>query len=189
MVAFAIHRAAARRFVPWKNGGGTTAEVLCVPQGADLDGFSWRISTARVAGSGPFSLFPGVSRHLAVVEGGRLTLHLPERTVELDPEAAPVRFSGEVPCTCDHAGAPVLDLNLMTRAPFHGSIRRKPPAQPETDEADEAGSLVARFLFATTDYPHADARMHDLIEVSTLSANEVAMLARTTDFVVEIRRD
>lgn len=75
-VAEVFHRA-ARRFVPWKNGGGRTAEILASPAGAGLDDFAWRISTAEVATSGPFSLFPGVQRCLTVIEGGSLRLGLP----------------------------------------------------------------------------------------------------------------
>ena len=29
-----IYPGAGRAFAPWKNGGGETAEILCVPQGA-----------------------------------------------------------------------------------------------------------------------------------------------------------
>ena len=44
--------------MPWKNGGGTTREVLKSPASATIDTFNWRISLAAVATSGPFSLFP-----------------------------------------------------------------------------------------------------------------------------------
>ncbi len=65
-----IWRRAERVFTPWKNGGGRTAEILAMPEGAGLDGFDWRISTAEVAQSGPFSLFAGLDRWLTVLEGG-----------------------------------------------------------------------------------------------------------------------
>ncbi|HZF82215.1 MAG TPA: HutD family protein, partial [Burkholderiaceae bacterium] len=29
---------------PWKNGGGSTREILCWPPGADMHGFDWRVS-------------------------------------------------------------------------------------------------------------------------------------------------
>lgn len=59
MTAPGIYRTADRVFRPWKNGGGETAEILAFPAGAGFDDFSWRISTAIVAASGPFSAFPG----------------------------------------------------------------------------------------------------------------------------------
>lgn len=36
--------------------------LAAAPPGAGLDGFDWRISCARVASGGPFSVFPGVDR-------------------------------------------------------------------------------------------------------------------------------
>lgn len=66
-----IYLASDRHFSPWKNGGGETAEILCHPQGAGFGDFNWRISTARVASSGPFSTFEGIDRILTVLEGGR----------------------------------------------------------------------------------------------------------------------
>ncbi len=61
--------AAARRAVPWKNGGGVTEEIAVYPSDAGFDDFAWRISMARVGQGGPFSRFPGVDRTLAVLEG------------------------------------------------------------------------------------------------------------------------
>ena len=57
-----VLRAADYPRMPWKNGGGETAEILVEPAGAPLDSFDWRLSMARVAADGPFSLFPGVER-------------------------------------------------------------------------------------------------------------------------------
>jgi hypothetical protein len=31
---------------PWKNGGGSTREIACWPQGAGMDSFGWRVSVA-----------------------------------------------------------------------------------------------------------------------------------------------
>ena len=60
--------------VPWKNGGGTTAEVAAFPEGSGFETFGWRISMADVASDGPFSLFPGIDRTLIVVEGDGIEL-------------------------------------------------------------------------------------------------------------------
>ena len=69
-----IIRAEEHRVVPWKNGGGITREVLVEPDPADPAQFLWRISIATVAAPGPFSLFPGVDRSIAVLEGAGLRL-------------------------------------------------------------------------------------------------------------------
>jgi environmental stress-induced protein Ves len=55
--------------MPWKNGGGITHEILKQEHGGKL---LWRLSIAEVASDGPFSLFPGLSRILTVIEGARL---------------------------------------------------------------------------------------------------------------------
>jgi environmental stress-induced protein Ves len=85
-----ILRAAQRAPVPWKNGGGLTREVAVYPPTSDLGSFDWRVSMAEVRGAGPFSLFPGVDRRLAVLEG-RLRLAIEARAaLTLSPESAPV---------------------------------------------------------------------------------------------------
>jgi uncharacterized protein len=64
-----ILRAENYRRMPWKNGGGLTAEIAVSPESAGLDDFDWRVSMARVEAGGPFSLFPGVDRTLSILEG------------------------------------------------------------------------------------------------------------------------
>lgn len=110
-----ILRAADRRAIPWKNGGGLTREVAVHPPGSDLGGFDWRVSLAEVRQGGPFSSFPGVDRQLAVI-GGRLELSIAGRELlTLSPESAPVDFPGDVPARAEPVQAPVFDLNVMTR--------------------------------------------------------------------------
>lgn len=103
------------RRMPWKNGGGVTTEIAIAPAGATLDNFDWRVSTAQVDAAGPFSRFAGIDRSLAVIAGGRLTMHRADfEAVMLAPGEAPVRFPGEadVHATLD---APLSDFNVMTR--------------------------------------------------------------------------
>lgn len=110
-----VLRAAERTPLPWKNGGGLTREVTVCPPGSDLTGFDWRVSIAEIRGAGPFSLFEGVDRRMAVL-GGRLSLAIDGRpAVTLTPESDPVAFPGEVPVVAEPLGAPVTDLNVMTR--------------------------------------------------------------------------
>jgi environmental stress-induced protein Ves len=59
--------ASARR-VPWKNGRGSTLE-LASDASAPSGDWTWRLSLADVPERAPFSLFPGVDRLLACLEG------------------------------------------------------------------------------------------------------------------------
>lgn len=107
--------AADRVPVPWKNGGGVTREVAAFPEGAGFDDFLWRVSMAEVRADGPFSVFPGVDRVLAVLEG-RLRLEvegLPP--FELSADRPPAVFPGDAPTRGAVLRGPVLDLNVMTR--------------------------------------------------------------------------
>lgn len=116
--------------VPWKNGGGTTREVLAHPPGAGTGGFAWRLSIASVEQDGPFSAFPGVDRTLLLLEGAGMTLTFsppgePARAVRVDRALEPVRFDGAWPARCALLGGPVRDLNLMvdrTRAAHEADV-------------------------------------------------------------------
>ncbi len=92
-------RPADYRLMPWKNGGGSTTEIAIEPQGASLgEPFLWRVSSATVAASGPFSAFSGLQRSLLLVEGvgfildiegqGRLRLKHPGQVVSFSGDAA-----------------------------------------------------------------------------------------------------
>ena len=104
--------AATRMAQPWKNGGGTTSTLAQWPEGAGLDAIGWRLSIAEVAAAGPFSSFPGIERHLAMLEGA-MELRFAERTVRLDPAAPALCFAGDAAVEGQPLGGPVRDLNLM----------------------------------------------------------------------------
>jgi uncharacterized protein len=101
--------------VPWKNGGGTTAEVAAFPEGSTFDTFGWRISMADVAADGPFSLFPGIDRTLIVVEGNGIELDVEGIAYPLDRTSPKLSFSGDDITTGRLLSGPIRDLNVMTR--------------------------------------------------------------------------
>lgn len=121
-----VYRASERSFTPWKNGGGQTAEILALPEGAGLDGFELRLSTAVVASDGPFSSFPGINRVLTLLEGGPMILTMEGQEVELTQTSPPFAFLGALPCSARLAGPQVLDFNVMTRAPLRAQVTRGP---------------------------------------------------------------
>lgn len=104
------------RVMPWKNGGGTTAEIAMAPDDADFAAgkFDWRLSLASIAGDGPFSAFPGIDRTIMLVEGNGMVLTNPDNVrMVLDRKYLPQDFPGEWPVDCRLLDGPVRDLNLM----------------------------------------------------------------------------
>lgn len=112
--------------MPWKNGGGETAEIAAFPPGATVDDFDWRVSMATVASDGPFSSFPGVDRTLTVLEGEGLALAVDEQgPVTLTPLSPPLAFPADVSASATLVGGPVTDFNVMTRrGRFSRQVRR-----------------------------------------------------------------
>ena len=126
-------RATDCRRMPWKNGGGETAEIAISPAGAVLDNFDWRVSMARVEVDGPFSTFGGIDRTLAILDGAGLKLRFADgRTDEAIPGAAPCSFAADVAADATLIAGPITDLNVMTRRgrATHG-VRRLDLAEPQ----------------------------------------------------------
>lgn len=98
---------------PWRNGGGVTRELAAWPAGsAD---WTWRISVAEVAASGPFSRFDGVQRWFAVLGGNGVSLQMDGVKHRLTAASAPLAFDGGVAVDCQLLDGPTQDLNLMVR--------------------------------------------------------------------------
>jgi environmental stress-induced protein Ves len=99
--------------MPWKNGLGVTTEIAT--KASDLGGFTWRISRAKIAASGPFSSFIGYDRVIAHLGGGAVSLaHADGTRAELRP-FSPYSFSGDIATEAELRGEPADDFNLMTR--------------------------------------------------------------------------
>ena len=79
---------------------------------------------AEVAVAGPFSSFPGIERHLAMLEGA-MELRFADHAVRLDPASAAHRFAGDAPVDGLPLGGVARDLNLMVDpARFAGRLER-----------------------------------------------------------------
>ncbi len=112
---------------PWKNGGGSTTEIAIAPGGAGFDDFDWRISLATIAADGPFSVFPGVERTLALVDGPGVTLDIDgDGRFVLSDEEPVFAFRGEAEINATINGGPSTDFNVMTRrASCHHRLGRR----------------------------------------------------------------
>ena len=138
-----ILRAAERVAVAWKNGGGVTREVAVHPPGSDLDSFDWRVSLAEVRRGGPFSVFPGVDRQLALISG-QLQLSIAGReAVTLAADGLALVFPGDVPASAEPVQAPVRDLNVMTRrGRFLARLTRRSAAGAMTMKLEAPTNLI-----------------------------------------------
>jgi len=109
-----VLRAADRSPAPWRNGGGSTSEILLRRHPAEPGAFDWRLSIARVAEDGPFSRFPGVDRALMALDPGGLHLDEEGATVALAQYGVHC-FPGENAVASTGVTVETLDLNLMWR--------------------------------------------------------------------------
>ncbi|MFD1745632.1 HutD family protein [Rhizobium helianthi] len=111
-----VLRAAEYIRMPWKNGGGETAQIAVFPANADLSDFHWRISMATVATDGPFSSFPGIDRTLTILSGEGMELAIEgEPLYRLSPTSEPLAFPADKQTFARLLDGTVVDLNVMTR--------------------------------------------------------------------------
>lgn len=106
----------------WKNGGGTTRELLAWPTPQD---WTLRLSVAQVDADGPFSRFDGITRWFAVLAGAGVRLHMPDagQTHRLDASSSPLAFDGALAVDCELIDGPTQDFNLMARSACHPQTR------------------------------------------------------------------
>lgn len=103
------------KHMPWKNGTGSTAQLAISPEGAGLDDFAWRISSANVGADGDFSNFVGLDRSLAILTGAGLRLSGQGSAPQLLTTASePWAFRGETPIHAELINGEVTDFNLMS---------------------------------------------------------------------------
>jgi environmental stress-induced protein Ves len=108
------------RSQPWKNGRGTTLEIVRWP---DRDDYDVRVSLAEVMSSGPFSTFPGYRRHTflvgpAPIRLGDIRLVMPGDHVELPGE-----------CEIDASlSEPTQLLNVLVRSALAITVGHGPTA-------------------------------------------------------------
>lgn len=101
---------------PWRNGGGTTQVLLAWREPGSADDWQLRVSVARIEADGPFSAWPGVARHFAVLAGAGVELAWPDRVAKATATTDPVAFDGGDAPTARLLGGPSEDLNLLVRA-------------------------------------------------------------------------
>lgn len=96
----------------WKNGGGSTTELLRIPK--DTDHFTVRFSVAVVSSDGPFSQFPDIDRTLLILKGEGVNVN----GEILTPLSPAFQFNGESEIQCTLINGPVKDFNVMVKRGF-----------------------------------------------------------------------
>jgi environmental stress-induced protein Ves len=107
-----VLRNSSYRTVPWKNGGGTTQEILREPP--EPTPFAWRLSLASIDAAGPFSAFEGYQRTLVLVSGAGVELDFGQHgRSRLTAVGQMISFDGGTPASCTLIGGRSTDLNLI----------------------------------------------------------------------------
>ena len=133
-------KAADHRRMPWKNGAGETIEIAVHPEGAGLDVFDWRVSMASVAVDGPFSVFPGIDRTLAILDGAAMVLDIEGLGRQrLTPQTAPLAFPADAPTSARLEDGPIADLSPRVAEHFVQAELR----HFDYDDLDEAVEWAA----------------------------------------------
>lgn len=102
------------RTMSWKNGGGVTTELLRISDHTsdNPEDFLLRISMAQVKSDGPFSLYPGVDRHLLILEGNGCILN---HQIRLTRNSQVYFFQGEENIDCNLIDGEISDFNVMVK--------------------------------------------------------------------------
>ena len=122
----------------WRNGGGTTRELLARPEGA----WRVRVSVAEVACDGPFSAYPGVQRWFAVLKGAGVELTIDGAMRRVTRIDAPFAFAGDAATQCRLLDGPTRDLNLMLRG-ARGGLSLVEDGLPWHSHAGQCGLFTA----------------------------------------------
>lgn len=131
-------RVDALKTQPWKNGGGTTAEIACDPPGAGWKDFNWRISRATIDKDGTFSVFPGMMRWILLLDGNGFTLSFADRAKLYMTERFKLEsFPGDGITHCQLSGGPCSVLNVIARleTPVRVNVARSMAPLPSLNHA------------------------------------------------------
>jgi hypothetical protein len=165
------------RRAPWRNGGGTTAEILAAP---GPDGrFLWRLSIADVAAPGPFSDFAGYERHILLLSGNGFVLRLADGAVRrFERPLEPFTFDGGVHAECELLDGPVRDLNLIVaRDAFRGRLEVIRPAAGARREIRTSGTAVVHLVRGALEADGVALGPGDTLRADGLGEGRLAVVA------------
>lgn len=167
----------------WKNGLGHTDEIAIFPPGSSLlkGDFLWRLSSAQIENSSPFSLFPAHDRVLVVLKGAGLRMiHTfevgdPEDSTEVPP-FEPYEFPGDVKSRCELLNGSITDFSLFMRT---GEVGGRVVIQEMGADQDFLWNPEGKWNFAHAIQGSFDTGVGNLQESDTLSVTRVEVQFRT----------
>lgn len=110
------HLVAATEFNTSKWSGGSSTQLWIYPKGSSLEArdFAFRLSSAQVESSGPFSDFSGYDRLLILLQGRmELTFRPSGQIKALAPDSEALHFDGGTEVYAELLSGSVTDFNLF----------------------------------------------------------------------------
>jgi len=172
--------ASAQQVTHW--AGGETRQLAIAPVGATLAArdFHWRFSTATVLQSGPFSVFSGYRRYLALRSGAGFQLAVttppgPTQQITLTNPRHQACFCGGASAGAQLLDGPVRDINLMLAPGFCGGLQALTleAGQPQSLQATPAASWL---IYADGLNAGATVQVRSSNGQWTLTAGDVLLL-------------
>lgn len=169
---------------PWRNGGGTTRELVAWPQ---TDVWRWRASVAEVVRSGPFSSFVGVQRWFAVLQGEGVSLTIDGAPHHLTANEQPLVFAGSSTADCKLLGGATQDFNLMLQGNASARMLR---VIGSYEAVTNAPKIIAAYAHNTTATVQFGNQKHELLPFSfgwkPVLANVPVQLQASNALLMEI---
>jgi len=164
-----VYRPEDYAFMPWKNGGGSTLEIVR-QRSVDDSGYDWRLSIAQISADGPFSVFAGYSRIITVLHGDGMVLEVNGVESRALGPIQPMSFDGGAKVRCRLLGSPIEDFNLIYRHDRIQASLRWVDCHPVVVLSSVAAEVI--FFNASSDAVQvtdaSDGRRHELISRATL---------------------
>ncbi len=186
MTSVTCLRAASYRRVPWRNGGGITAEIAVAPMAATVaGGFDWRLSCAEVSVSGPFSEFAGYDRTIVQLSGTPMRLVSGDKSISLQL-GQPHAFAGE-DAVYGVVDDPVQDFNCIVRRGRYSTQIESLLLDPRSNsERQLAAPVVAIFVAEGSVKVWFEQASSDLLSGDTLliegdEAKKLSLHAATSE--------
>jgi uncharacterized protein len=172
---------------PWKNGGGTTRELIAWP---NSDQWVWRMSVAEVKQGGPFSIFQGVQRWFAVLSGAGVTLDVSHAgqlsSHSLKRDSSPFCFDGEAAVNCELLDSVTHDFNLMLhKSQAQGRMQRVSGTHKLSLKATtEAKKMVA--VYSNGQPTTLQVSQEPIVSIQILSADTLAWQYISADATIQL---